>query len=45
MTAIDCANKRFLIVDNIKQSMDTLKLFSYKLGAEYVDTCYNSKNV
>jgi len=45
MTAIDCANKRFLIVDNIKQSMDTLKLFSYRLGAEYVDTCYNSKNV
>ncbi|MFT5758785.1 MAG: CheY-like chemotaxis protein [Alteromonadaceae bacterium] len=45
MTANDCANQRFLIVDDIKQSMDTLKLFSYKLGAVHVDTCYNSKNV
>jgi len=45
MAKIDCTNKRFLIVDNIKQSMDTLKLSAYKLGAEYVDTCYNSQNV
>ncbi|GLX78533.1 response regulator [Thalassotalea insulae] len=38
MSKVDYGNKRFLVVDNIKQSRDTLKIFAYSLGALSVDT-------
>lgn len=42
MVNIDYGDKRFLIVDNIKQSRDTLKIFAYSLGVLSVDTsCYS----
>lgn len=41
MQHIDYGSKRFLIVDNIKQSRDNLKIFSYSLGVQSVDTCFH----
>ncbi len=38
MNKVDYGSKRFLIIDNIKQSRDTLKIFAYSLGALNVDT-------
>ena len=44
MTTYDFTNKRFLIVDNIKQSRDTLKQFAYSLGDAKVDTVAFAKD-
>lgn len=41
MNSIDYGSKRFLIVDNIKQSRDNLKIFAYSLGVLSVDTCFH----
>lgn len=45
MASIDYGNKRFLIVDNIKQSRDMLKIFAYSLGVLSVDTSYHSPDI
>jgi DNA-binding response OmpR family regulator len=45
MSDIDYGNKRFLVVDNIKQSRDTLKIFAYSLGAMKVDTSHHSPDI
>ena len=44
MTNPNFSNKRFLIVDNIKQSRDTLKQFAYTLGDVRVDTSAFAKD-
>jgi DNA-binding response OmpR family regulator/lipopolysaccharide biosynthesis regulator YciM len=36
---------RFLIVENINQSRDTLKVFAHKLGAMKVDTCQHTQEI
>ncbi len=45
MVNIDYGNKRFLIVDNIKQSRDSLKIFAYSLGALSVDTSFHAPDI
>ncbi|WP_286270781.1 tetratricopeptide repeat-containing response regulator [Thalassotalea hakodatensis] len=45
MVKIDYGSKRFLIVDNIKQSRDTLKIFAYSLGVLSVETSYHAPDV
>ncbi|WP_206482857.1 tetratricopeptide repeat-containing response regulator [Thalassotalea sp. G2M2-11] len=45
MSQIDYGNKRFLIVDNIKQSSDTLKIFAYSLGALSVHTSSHAADI
>lgn len=45
MSSIDYGNKRFLIVDNIKQSRDTLKIFAYSLGVLSVETSFHAPDV
>jgi len=45
MASIDFGNKRFLIVDNIKQSRDTLKIFAYSLGVHSVETSCHAPDV
>jgi CheY-like chemotaxis protein len=45
MTNIHYNRKRFLIVENINQSRDTLKIFAHKLGAMKVDTCHHAPDV
>lgn len=45
MTQIDCSDKHILIVENIKQSRDTLKLFTYGVGAVHVDIAQRASNV
>lgn len=45
MSTIDYSNKNLLIVENIKQSRDTLKLFTYGLGAIHVDITQNASKV
>lgn len=42
---LNCSKKSFLIVENIKQSRDTIKLFTYSIGAEYVDVTHRASNV
>ena len=42
---INCSKKSFLIVENIKQSRDTIKLFTYSIGAEHVDITHRASNV
>lgn len=37
--------KRFLIVENINQSRDTLKIFAHTLGAMKVDTCHHAPDI
>ncbi len=44
MTTHNFANKRFLIVDNIKQSRDTLKQFAYSLGDVKVESVSFAKD-
>ncbi|GLX82198.1 tetratricopeptide repeat protein [Thalassotalea eurytherma] len=44
MTTLNFANKRFLIVDNIKQSRDTLKQFAYSLGDVKVESVSFAKD-
>ena len=36
---------RFLIVEHINQSRDTLKIFANTLGAMKVDTCHHAPDV
>ncbi len=45
MTKVNYGSKRFLIVDNIKQSRDTLKVFAYSVGALSVITCSHASDV
>jgi tetratricopeptide (TPR) repeat protein len=45
MASVDYGSKRFLIVDNIKQSRDTLKIFAYSLGVHAVDTSYHAPDL
>ncbi|MDO6428550.1 response regulator [Thalassotalea sp. 1_MG-2023] len=45
MVNIDYGSKRFLIVDNIKQSRDTLKIFAYSLGVLSVETSYHAPDI
>jgi DNA-binding response OmpR family regulator/Tfp pilus assembly protein PilF len=45
MADIDYANKRFLVIDNIKQSRDMLKIFAYSLGAIRVDTNHHAPDI
>lgn len=45
MVNIDYGNKRFLIVDNIKQSRDSLKIFAYSLGALSVETSFHAPDI
>jgi CheY-like chemotaxis protein len=45
MANIQYNKKRFLIVENINQSRDTLKIFAHKLGAMRVDTCHHAPDV
>lgn len=45
MSNIDYNNKRLLIVDNIKQSRDNLKIFAYSLGVQKVDTSFHAPDV
>lgn len=45
MNKLDCSDKKFLIVENIKQSRDTLKLFAYSVGAVHVDITHRASNV
>ncbi|OKY28089.1 tetratricopeptide repeat-containing response regulator [Thalassotalea sp. PP2-459] len=45
MVKIDYGSKRFLIVDNIKQSRDALKIFAYSLGVLSVETSYHAPDV
>lgn len=42
---LDCSNKSIIIVENIKQSRDTIKLFSYSIGAIHVDITHKASNV
>jgi DNA-binding response OmpR family regulator len=45
MSDIDYGSKRFLVIDNIKQSRDTLKIFAYSLGAMKVDTNHHAPDI
>ena len=45
MTAVNYGNKRFLIVDNVKPSRDTLKHLAQSLNAARVDTSHHSRHV
>jgi len=45
MASVDYGTKRFLIVDNIKQSRDTLKIFAYSLGVHAVDTSHHAPDL
>lgn len=45
MAEIDYGNKRFLIIDNIKQSRDTLKIIAYSLGAQSVETSNHAPDI
>lgn len=45
MANIDYGDKRFLVVDNIKQSRDTLKIFAYSLGVLSVDTSFHAPDI
>ncbi|MCO4799799.1 MAG: response regulator [Colwelliaceae bacterium] len=45
MINIDYENKRFLIIDSVKQSRDNLKIFAYSLGVLSVDTCFHPPDV
>lgn len=45
MTELDYQNKRFLIVDSIKQSRDLLKIFCYSLGVKHVFTNHHPADV
>ena len=45
MTNIDYGNKHFLVVDNIEQSRNTLKIFAYSLGAMRVDSSHNAPEI
>ncbi|GHF02865.1 tetratricopeptide repeat-containing response regulator [Thalassotalea profundi] len=45
MAELDYENKRFLIIDSIKQSRDMLKIFCYSLGAKKVDTSHRSTDI
>ncbi|WP_286234210.1 tetratricopeptide repeat-containing response regulator [Thalassotalea sediminis] len=45
MVNIDYGSKRFLIIDNIKQSRDTLKIFAYSLGVLSVETSYHAPDI
>ena len=45
MAGIDYGDKRFLIVDSIKQSRDTLKIFAYSLGVLSVETSYHGPDI
>jgi len=45
MSHIDFETKRILIIDNIKQSRDTLKIFSYSLGVLSVETSYHAPDI
>jgi len=45
MAHIDYGSKRFLIIDHIKQSRDTLKIFAYSLGAQAVDTSHHAPDI
>ncbi|QOL26419.1 response regulator [Thalassotalea sp. LPB0316] len=44
MATPNFSNKRFLVVDNIKQSRDTLKQFAYTLGDVKVDSAAFAKD-
>lgn len=45
MSNINFENKRILIVDNIKQSRDTLKIFAYTLGVLSVETSNHAPDI
>ncbi|XQW85177.1 response regulator [Thalassotalea piscium] len=45
MAELDYKNKRFLVVDSIKQSRDMLKIFCYSLGVKQVDTSHYSGDI
>lgn len=45
MASVDYGSKRFLIIDNIKQSRDTLKIFAYSLGVHAVDTSHHAPDL
>ncbi|MEW6991890.1 response regulator [Colwelliaceae bacterium 6441] len=45
MDNIDYGNKRFLIVDNIKQSRDTLKIFAYSIGVVSIETSFHAPDI
>lgn len=45
MVSIDYGSKRFLIVDNIKQSRDTLKIFAYSLDVLSVETSHHAPDI
>ncbi|WP_281561212.1 tetratricopeptide repeat protein [Thalassomonas sp. RHCl1] len=45
MAAVDYSNKRFLIVDNVKPSRDTLKHLAQSLNAARADTSHHPRHV
>ena len=45
MATLDYENKKFLIVDSIKQSRDVLKIFCYSLGVKHVDTNHHPTDI
>jgi len=45
MSNIDYGSKKFLVVDNIKQACDTLRIFAYSLGAKKVDTSHHAPDI
>lgn len=45
ITKVNFENKRFLIVDNVKPSIDTLKHFALNQKASRVDISYNTRDV
>jgi len=45
MHKIEYSNKRFLVVENVNQSRDTLKVFANTLGALKVDTSHHAPDI
>ena len=45
MNKIEYSNKRFLVVENVNQSRDTLKVFAKSLGALKVDTSHHAPDI
>jgi len=45
MYKIEYSNKRFLVVENVNQSRDTLKVFANTLGALKVDTSHHAPDI
>jgi len=45
MHKVEYSNKRFLVVENVNQSRDTLKVFANTLGALKVDTSHHAPDI